>query len=301
MSIELKDIELIDRYLSGSLDAASKEAFTTRLQSDASLQQLLSDVKSTNELVKANEFAKVQVQLDSFSYDAAPWWQSNVTKYLAVAGVAAVVTTAVWLSSSDDKPVPVKENKTVVQPSSPKGQQFSVVQPEEVQSATNTKPKTKEQSAPVKEDQNWIAPSIVPDVFVPQENSVPVLSSTPTGPAGVPPQQDPVVSSPSTVKTKVDSSNTPPVLLTPEVPVKKDFYVQLPNQYWVYPDYMKNGNLHIVNESGAVINDLTLNGSNESWNGADRYGNTVPSGLYFYKFTDADSGKIYTGSITVVY
>src|SRR6478736_3310613 len=135
MSIELKDIELIDRYLSGSLDAASKEAFTTRLQSDASLQQLLSDVKSTNELVKANEFAQVQAQLDSFSYDSPPWWQSNVTKYLAVAGVAAVVTTAVWMSSSDDKPVSGKENKTVVETASPKEQQTSSVQPEEVQPA----------------------------------------------------------------------------------------------------------------------------------------------------------------------
>src|SRR6478609_2369609 len=114
MSIEIKDIELIDRYLDGNLDASSKEAFNARLQSDASFQQLFSDFKSTNELVKANEMAQIKAQLDSFSYDSPSWWQSNTTKILGVVGVAAVVTTAVWMSSSDNKPA-ATEKVTVTQ------------------------------------------------------------------------------------------------------------------------------------------------------------------------------------------
>jgi len=308
MSIEIKDIELIDRYLDGNLDASSKEAFNARLQSDASFQQLFSDFKSTNELVKANEMAQIKAQLDSFSYDSPSWWQSNTTKILGVVGVAAVVTTAVWMSSSDNKPA-ATEKVTVTQ-TAPSNENSQTAISSQEKSSVSSKPLEQRtiviqhpadySPQPLSTPAQGVTPNtnlpIKDENTAPQPNPVP----TPSGPAVLPPQQVPVAS--PSIKDKTPDPAPQPLVPQPqETPVVKNFYLQLPNQNWVYPDYMKNGSLHIVNESGAVMNDLNLNSSSDSWNGTDRYGNTVPSGLYFYQYTDATSGKIYSGSITVVY
>lgn len=305
MSIDLKNIELVDRYLSGDLSAAEKQAFQTRLQSDSALQELLSDFQATNELVKASEMAQIKAQLDSFSYEAAPWWQSTAAKFAGAVAVTAVVMTAVWTSMPNEKPA-AKETVAVAQKESVKEKNNTATSPaqkEQRQKQTRTivYPPTVRTNSENEPSSNFpFVPSVIAPVdSIKEENAAPLTPvTTPTGPVA-PPQRDSVASNAKGTTTTPGPVNPTPAVEV-EAPKQRNFSIQLPTQSWTYPDHMRNGSLRIMNEAGALINELNLNANTDNWNGTDRYGNTVPSGLYFYQYTDA-SGQQYSGSITVVY
>ncbi len=103
MEEEVQDLELIDRYLSGEMDARDKRAFETRLQSEPVLKRKVEEMQWLLEGVamgtlkgRLREFHDSLPQAESADPHTADTMQISWMRYAVAASLAIVAGVTIW-------------------------------------------------------------------------------------------------------------------------------------------------------------------------------------------------------------